>query len=130
MIAKLDTDAQETAAFTELNACTGGLTCASSSATSLDEAFDCGSSAALVSAPETVMCGQACSAAECCVAHALGAAAPADPSDTEAVAQGQLVLDSVAIAPILECEMFDGEEEERCETAPFRRCDFDSRSKA
>ena len=42
MIAKLDTaDAQETAAFTELNACTGGLTCASSSATSLDEAMAC-----------------------------------------------------------------------------------------
>ena len=127
MIAKLDTDAQETAAFTELNACTGGLTCASSSTTSLDEAFDCGSSAALVSAPETVMCGQACSAAECCVAHA---AAPTDPSDNEAVVQGQLVLDNVVTGPILECEMFDDEEHERCEAAPFRRCDFDSRSKA
>ena len=119
MIAKLDADAQETAAFTDLNACTDGLTCASSSTTSLDdETFDCGSDD-LVSSPETVMCGQACSAAECCVVHALESAAPADPSDTEAAAQGQAVLDSIAIAPILGCEMFDGEEEERCEGCPL-----------
>ena len=120
MIAVLTRDAQETAAFNELDTCSHGLTCANSSVAHAAEAYDCGSFD-LVAAPDTVPCGQSCSAAECCILHVGGDTAELlDQADEEAWVRAHHVLSTVAIEPIAGC----GAQTESCKPqSGFHRCD-------
>ena len=117
MIAVLTRDAQETAAFNELDTCSHGLTCANSSVAHAAEAYDCGSFD-LVAAPDTVPCGQSCSATECCILH-VGGSTTLDASEVEARMQAQLILDNYVLAATPDCVSPDEQAMEQCEAAPI-----------
>ena len=118
MIAKLKNDAHDTAAFTELDTCTHGLTCASSSATQPDVPFDCSRfDMATVVAPETVSCGRTCSATECCVfSTAADLDVPSNEEDVETMVKAHYVLNHVTAFADSNCTLLHGAEANRCES--------------
>ena len=116
MIAKLKNDAHDTTAFTELDTCTHGLTCASSSAAQPDVPFDCSRfDMTTVVDPEAVSCGRTCSATECCVfPTAADLDVPSNEEDVETVVKAHHVLNHVTVDPIIGCEAQVGEAAESC----------------